>query len=252
MRPRRLVLWGASWTGQLDVVQRLVADGHYSKQAAPVLHSPLLYAAGNRHLHVVEYLLDNKTQPLSAAAAAVVIMWAAVLGHAKTVEALVDAGISVHNTDGPGWTPLHWAARYGRIDTVAYLIRAGASLEAAATSGVTPLFVAARHGHAAVVGALLEAGSSIEAMISMSPYTGARFTFTLRMEDDTSTWGPTDSVRLMLLERQRRSTIPIATWKLAQYFIGLKRVQVGAEVYVCVSALLIAASLGHPGKHYTP
>ena len=70
---------------------------------------------------------------------------AALLGHARFLAALLDAGEDVNRADGGGATALHHAARQGHADAVELLLVRGARVDAAGAAGSTPLHEAA-HG----------------------------------------------------------------------------------------------------------
>ena len=95
------------------------------------------------------------------------LYWAAIMGHAQVVDALVNAGAELGWKDCRGLTALHRAAEGFQGDTNVGAVRVLAARggKAAVNEGInfldmTPLHVAAYHGRStAVVQALLEAGA---------------------------------------------------------------------------------------------
>jgi ankyrin repeat protein len=71
------------------------------------------------------------------------------------MQLLLDAGASVHDSDGSGETALHYAAAQGRCDSVSLLLRYGANVNAACRRGVTPLM---KSDNLEVLRLLLDAG----------------------------------------------------------------------------------------------
>jgi len=64
---------------------------------------------------------------------------AAMGGHARIVEDLVEAGANVNHLGSRRWTPLHEAAWRGHVDVMETLARRGAVLDVTDDEGMTPL-----------------------------------------------------------------------------------------------------------------
>src|SRR5262245_31648473 len=75
------------------------------------------------------------------------------------VNALLDRGAPVNDSEADGTTALHWAAERDDLKTVGLLLDAGATATAANRFGVTPLELAANNGNGAIVERLLAAGA---------------------------------------------------------------------------------------------
>lgn len=84
------------------------------------------------------------------------LMYLAIVGDAKRVEALINKGAQVNRL---GWTPLHYAASKQQIEVAQLLLRKGALANAPAPDGTTPLMMAARSGSSKMVNLLLEHGA---------------------------------------------------------------------------------------------
>ncbi len=95
-------LAGASWSGDIELVRKLIALGG-AKELGSCLNEPRVGVS-----------------PLQAAAAR---------GHTAIVDLLVKEGARVDCKGAKDFTPLHAAAHYGWTDTAEFLLGLGASLE---------------------------------------------------------------------------------------------------------------------------
>ena len=92
------------------------------------------------------------------------LIWAAIIGHTDTLQALLAAGAdSEARDDVDGRAALIWAAWNGHTGTAQALLAAGAESEARDNWGYTALIRAAWNGHTGTAQALLAAGAEIEA-----------------------------------------------------------------------------------------
>ena len=95
------------------------------------------------------------------------LMIAAIRGHLRVVEILLEKGADVSAVDDDaGFSPLHCSAAAGQVAATKVLVKAGADLEAVVSSADgTPLHVAARTGHSEVVRVLIEAGANPNSLL---------------------------------------------------------------------------------------
>ncbi|CAN0286239.1 unnamed protein product, partial [Scytosiphon promiscuus] len=91
------------------------------------------------------------------------LMYAALRGHSRVVEVLLNKRANVSIVGHNGSNALHTSARYGHVTIVRMLLRAGADTEIAVVeSGLTALHLAAHNGHSEVMEALMTAGASVD------------------------------------------------------------------------------------------
>jgi hypothetical protein len=77
------------------------------------------------------------------------------------VRRMVQAGISLHSTDGLGNTPLHSATKMGRASSVSVLCSLGANVNARNNDGTSPLMIAAMRGDSEPLSFLLDSGADV-------------------------------------------------------------------------------------------
>jgi len=87
------------------------------------------------------------------------LMMAALDGHLKIAETLIEKGADVNK---PGWAPLHYAATKGHLGMIELLLENDAYIDAESPNKSTPLMMAAMYGTGAAVKALLAAGADPE------------------------------------------------------------------------------------------
>lgn len=102
----------------------------------------------------------NRLEGVGGTAAVTLVMSAAFEGEADTVQALVEAGADVNQSNENGWTALLSASACGHTEAVKGLLQAGADANAADKGGDTPLKVATKEGHAEVMALLLASGAT--------------------------------------------------------------------------------------------
>ncbi|CAJ1458417.1 unnamed protein product [Effrenium voratum] len=146
-------------------------DGDFFFQVY-LAETPLLVAARNGNLQVVELLLTAKADVnhCDSQERRSPLLVAAGFGHAAVVRRLIQADAKVDQVDRYGRTPL-WVAVAGRcLKVVQILVDAGANLDQGADAsddvsdvesedGITPMSVAAESGHLRILQCLLKAGA---------------------------------------------------------------------------------------------
>lgn len=89
---------------------------------------------------------------------------AAMNGHIKVSEILIELGAETSSRDEFNWTPLDYAARYGYSKTMKVLLDNEAKVDALDTNDATPLQHASQYGHVDCINMLLDRGASISCM----------------------------------------------------------------------------------------
>ena len=128
------LLWQASGSGEVRLVQGLIAQG-------------------------AEVDYRNAEQGGSTALHA-----ATQEGKVAVVDALVAAGCQLEAETSQGCTACYYAAQLNQVEVLRRLIRAGADVNRATScsKGLRPLHVAAQNGHAAVIDCLLAARAVVD------------------------------------------------------------------------------------------
>ena len=82
------------------------------------------------------------------------LVWAAEEGHVAVVQLLLQHGANVNSADRDACTPLWWAAARGHITVARLLLNAGADATRRGCEGLTPLEAALDRGFHQVVALL--------------------------------------------------------------------------------------------------
>eukprot|EP00903_Cladosiphon_okamuranus_P017407 g16031.t1 len=160
--PTSFSVYAAAEQGHLSLMTSYLAGGGNADKRSKEGYSILHLAAMRNQEAMVELLLTNGANPdvHDNGEGLTPLMWAAQLGHAGVVTALLDGGADMEQEDREDLTALHWAARLGKERVVLVLLERGADVEAVDYDGNTPLIWATRGGHRACVGQLLDNGAS--------------------------------------------------------------------------------------------
>lgn len=133
--------------------------------------TPLVMAARNGHLDVVEYLLYHCHADIEQSGSvcfdgetiegAPPLWCAAAAGHCDVARSLVQNGACVNSTTRTNSTPLRGACFDGHADIVEYLTQHGADVEVANRHGHTCLMIACYKGHYKIAKYLIELGADV-------------------------------------------------------------------------------------------
>ncbi len=130
------------------------------KGGGDFLHS----AALNGHTRLVEILLDAGMDIHDKDGKSTALYPAVLSGNASTVALLLDRGLSVDEPGACGWRPLHTAIGFQKPEVFRLLIRRGADVNAANDEGVTPLMHATMSGREGYAATLVRRGANIAAI----------------------------------------------------------------------------------------
>ncbi|KAG6969759.1 hypothetical protein JG687_00003014 [Phytophthora cactorum] len=119
--------------------------------------TPLVWAARNGYLEVVDYLAEHGAD-LEVTSFGDLRPLHHAVNHSRLpiVERLIQLGVSVEPKDDAGNTPLHFAAARGILNPVLLLLNAGAKVNVTTALEVSPLMKAVSAGHISVVEKLLD------------------------------------------------------------------------------------------------
>jgi hypothetical protein len=119
----------------------------------------LCRAARQGDLEEVERLVAEKADVnLPGPAGRTALHFAAELGHVEVIRALLAHGADVSARDDAGCMPLHLAAEAGHRDVIEALLAAGADVNATDLQGRTPTGLAVQNGHEEVAELLCQHG----------------------------------------------------------------------------------------------
>jgi ankyrin repeat protein len=144
-RGAEMTIFEAAAAGEVERVERLVANEAAVNGYSADGWTPLHLAAFFGHARIVELLLAHGAQAaaVSRNSTGNTALHAALAGHHPFVAGLLlGAGSDVNAADAAGWRPLHLAAAHNSLDAMKTLIAQGADVTAANAQGQTPLTLA--------------------------------------------------------------------------------------------------------------
>ncbi|WP_406697112.1 ankyrin repeat domain-containing protein [Singulisphaera sp. Ch08] len=161
---RRLL--AAAKAGDVESVQRFLAEGASIDPADESHDTPLHHAAESGHLETVDALLEAGA-PLEACGCAdhTPLLTAIQAGQLTVVRRLMEAGANPLANEGRSQSALHLACAANQgLELVELLLESGANVNALEPQTLaTPLHVAAERDQAAIVAQLLAAGADLQA-----------------------------------------------------------------------------------------
>jgi ankyrin repeat protein len=109
--------------------------------------TPLHVAVENRHLEIVQELLNHNANPNKAQNwGSVPLHFAVIEGNLEIVRTLIRHGADMNIQNTGGWTPLHWAGFYGHLDIIKELLQHQADPNKISNEGWTPAMCALKYG----------------------------------------------------------------------------------------------------------
>jgi ankyrin repeat protein len=120
----------------------------------------LAQAAQQNKTEDVEMMLRRGDNPnFTDGAGRTPLDYAASLGNAAMLKALLDNGARIDYRDNFGRIALHWAAELGQAEAIRLLLAAKSPVDATAKQGITPLMLAASGNKGEAVKLLLAGGA---------------------------------------------------------------------------------------------
>lgn len=136
----------AAGQGHLDIVKYLVEQG------SNIPPYSLIESAAGGHFEVVKYLIEKGSKPTGMA-----LTRAILFGHTEIVKYLIENGAEIHSENDYA---IRWAAKNGELELVKFLIEKGANIHA---ENDYALLWAVEGGHFDIVQLLVEHGADIYA-----------------------------------------------------------------------------------------
>ena len=156
-------LHNAAYHGKYEMFQSLTTNCHDARKYLNVAnndgHTPYQLAAKMNHFEILEFILLFENTDFSKTSLHIAVEENNI-GFARF---LIAKGVSVHEKDSYGKTPLHWATE---IEMVKLLIANGADVNTENNSGWTPLHEAVEDNQKGIVKFLIENGANVDAKSS--------------------------------------------------------------------------------------
>ena len=154
------LMWAAN-NEHLQVVQVLLSCQINADQTNSLGSTALMFAAKNGNLTIVNGLSRYGADPnIANSLGATALLFASQSGHADVVRSLLRRGAQGDKQDSDGNSALIWAVRGNHTETVNILLDARVNVNLANRVGDTPLHFAAKGGYLQIITALLNAGAN--------------------------------------------------------------------------------------------
>jgi hypothetical protein len=157
-----------AWKGMISSVNRMLLMKGIDVESRDVDgNTPLILAAFNGHIEIVEMLLNHGAKIDSMNDVGISSLYAACeKGYLSVVKLLINKRANIEASCADGWKPLHIACQGGHLPVVNLLINKGANLDASGDHGWRPLHIAACNGHLEIFKALIAKGADMNALTS--------------------------------------------------------------------------------------
>ncbi|KAL4233750.1 hypothetical protein ACF0H5_008430 [Mactra antiquata] len=147
----------AAIKGYLPIVKTLLNKGADMDSKNDEEQTPLHLAAKFGRTNIVRALVTRDKYSVNGEdeSSNKALHLAALAGHAKVADILIEFGADVAAKNENLWTPLYCAAEKGCKITAKVLLEAGSPINSTDKAGITPLHLACKHGHTGVVELLI-------------------------------------------------------------------------------------------------
>ncbi len=200
----RAALYVAAYHGKDDVVKALIQKGANVNIISHDGWTPLMAAADQGHLTIVQALLsapqiDINAKDISGSNA---LMVATDRGKGNVVKVLIDHGADVNVTDDQGQTLLMFALKKGRKEIVQTLLSTPQiDINVQAVNGKTALYIAATRDDDGIVKALIDQGADINQIYEYINALVNESSEDSDDEDEEADLTPLDSLKNYLTQR---------------------------------------------------
>ncbi|NXW58152.1 AKD1B protein, partial [Eurystomus gularis] len=157
----------AAWTGNLDIMRKLVKAGADQKAKNEEGMNALHFAAQNNSVKIVDYFLQdlhlsdlNKPDGKGKKP----FLLASEKGHVDMINNLITLKLFTSEKDKEGNTALHLAAKNGHNEVLEVLLQQWEEINDLNQNGETPFYLSVEGGHKKCAELLLEAGSDINVL----------------------------------------------------------------------------------------
>lgn len=141
---------------QLRTIKTLLGKGAKVDVATNKGVTPLMYAAKNGNLPIIDLLLEKHADlNIQDKEGQTALMWAAMAGQAGGIKHLLSKGAVIETKTVLGSTALMLAAEHGQTEVVKTLLENKADIVPQDEDGMTALMLAAKNGHLEAVELLL-------------------------------------------------------------------------------------------------
>ncbi len=156
-------LWISAVLGKVSFVRQLLQHGANVNERSPDNNTPLFYAAYFGHTDVINVLLSEKARLKKEVISPLFV--AAEQGHHEAVKLLIKKGLDHRWYDPAGFRSIHVACYYGHARVVDALMQAGAKINVLSHDGRTPLYIALSRNHIDIAERLLQNKESVKTTI---------------------------------------------------------------------------------------
>jgi ankyrin repeat protein len=156
----------AASNGNLDKVQKFIADGIDVNFLDIYCQTALLYASRNNHLEIVHFLIKSGANcNIINYYGTSALDFAVMYGNQSVIQVLVQNGIKINTDHNP---ILNLAVTYGRFDVIKYLVHNGANIHVVDCTGATAKMVASKNNYTRIVQFLTHV-EIVDITIALSP-----------------------------------------------------------------------------------
>ena len=152
----------AIWAKSLDTLEVLINHVPSAEDRSTHFAHEFRRAARRGQADTVRFFLEKGVAPDASEGEITPLMAASFRGHYDVVTMLLEAGASVHKTDGAGQSALHSAAIGGHAQVLELLVKSDSKIDLQDNDECTPLMASTRAEDPACMLILLDSGANID------------------------------------------------------------------------------------------